>query len=171
MDIENKKCKIKPISPIQMQALQSFMNIDKIFRGLIQQEDQVNMNIKGAKLFLHDIRKNRNMLDDFLVPTGNGMMRHLKTPNAKKDYIGNINKNLRTLENQYAGVLEQHSHKSDEYGEAIILLFKNMASMLKNNYDFTDDSLIYLLHDRDNAVTTERTQKEIDADIKKALEV
>jgi len=170
MDIENKKNIVKPISPIQMQSLQTFLNIDKMFRGLIKQEDQTKINIDGARRFLHDIKKNRNMLDDFIVPTGNGMMRKLRTPSAKKDYIENINKNLRNLENQYAGILEQHNHKADEYGEAIIMLYKNMASMLRYYYGFTDESLTYLLHDREEAVKIERSKEEIEEDIKKAIE-
>lgn len=169
MDIENKKSLTVPLNPIQMQVLQAFINTDKIFRGLIKQEDQIKLNVEGGRRFLHDVRKNRNMLDDFMVPTGNGMFKKLRTPTAKKDYIDNINKNLRTLENQYAGILEQHNHKADEYGEVVIHLYKTLASILKVQYGFTDESLTYLLHDREETVEIRRPQKELDEDIKKAL--
>ena len=170
MDIENKKSKIRPLAPIQMQTLQNFMNMDNLLRGLIKQEDEIKMNVDGARRFLHDVKKNRNMLDDFLVPTGNGMLRKLKTPTAKKDYIDNINKNLHMLENQYAGVLEQHNHKADDYGEAVIHLYKTLCSVLKTHYSFTDESLTYLLRDREEAVEIRRPKKELADDIKKALE-
>lgn len=170
MDIEKKKCTIMPLSPIKLQNLQNFINVDNVFRGLIKQEQQVKMNLDGAKRFLHDAKKNRNMLNDFLVPVGNGMLKKLSSPHAQKEYIANINKNIQTIENQYAGILEQHSHKSDDYGEALVLLYKNLASTLKYYYNFNDESLTYLLHDRKNATKVERTKEEINEDIKKALE-
>jgi len=169
MDIEKKKSNIRPFSPTQISSIQNFINVDNMFRGLIKQEDEIKMNVDGARRFLHDIKRNRNMLDDFLVPTGNGMLKKLRTPTAKKDYINAINQNLKTLENQYAGILEQHNHKADEYGEAIIMLYKNLSSMLKYYYGFTDESLTYLLHDREKAVEIRRPEKELADDIKKAL--
>ena len=170
MDIEKKKSSIRPLAPNQLQTLQNFAVVDNAFRGLIKHEDEIKMNVDGARRFLHDIKKNRNMLDDFLVPTGNGMLQKLRTPTAKKDYINNINKNLKMLENQYAGILEQHAHKADEYGEAIIHIYKTMASMLKFYYGFTDESLTYLLQERGNAVDIRRPKEELADDIKKALE-
>jgi len=138
------KIKIEPLAPPHQQLLQTYLEFDGQYRGLINQEDSIRMNNTGIKRFIHDLKKDPSLVSRLTVTVAPNILKRLK-PTDKKHLLTDYMNMLKSNENKLVGVGEQRKHKADEIGQLRVNCFKLFGKKLMSQHDFTAEMLSEML--------------------------
>jgi hypothetical protein len=169
-ELEPKPHKIEAYDQNMVNLYKEVSDRNNELAALCHQEEETRIKLINLKKSIHDLKKGDKIrITDILVPMG-GFFRFLK-PSEKNDFIKHHIDTYNSIENQYMGITGQRVHREDEFGECNMRLLKNLWSIIRYCYNFTDQELYEKITIVDKPGYIIRDEDSVDETIKKVLEV
>ena len=163
--VEKLNIEVKAFTPTEIEVFKELTLIDGLYRGLYEDVEKNRIKIVQLKNVLKDVRAKPSLSRQI----ANGLFQDV-TPTQRAEIIKNITNTLNSTYDAYVGQIEQLKHRSDEFGDVRIRLFKLIGYTLKIQHGLKHEDICSLLTE-ETTFEHYRPNDDINSDIAKALEV